>query len=111
MQNRSGSIEKYCFKHKNLVGFRGPDGPSDTPPGAAHPGSPQSPDNSRSRYRHLCIIKNKSSAVAEMGDRGHIRHGPKRGGGVLCPFTLINVQDIVSNYKLIGLAEYPVALC
>jgi len=23
----------------------------------------------------------KSSAVAEMGDRGHNRHGPKRGGG------------------------------
>jgi len=27
---------------------------------------------------------NKSSAVAEMGDRGHNRHGPKRGG-LLCP--------------------------
>jgi len=25
---------------------------------------------------------NKSSAVAEMGDRGHNRHGPKRGGAV-----------------------------
>jgi len=24
--------------------------------------------------------QNKSSAVAEMGDRGHNRHGPKRGG-------------------------------
>jgi len=21
-----------------------------------------------------------------MGDRGHNRHGPKRGGGLLCPF-------------------------
>ena len=31
-------------------------------------------------------LHNKSSAVAEMGDRGHNRHGPKRGGGVLCPF-------------------------
>ena len=30
--------------------------------------------------------ENKSSAVAEMGDRCHNRHGPKRGGGVLCPF-------------------------
>ena len=30
-------------------------------------------------------INYKSSAVAEMGDRGHNRHGPK-GGGVLCPF-------------------------
>jgi len=28
---------------------------------------------------------NKSSAVAEMGDRGHNRHGPKRGG-LLCSF-------------------------
>jgi len=28
---------------------------------------------------------NKSSAVAEMGDRGHNRHGPKRGG-LLCLF-------------------------
>ena len=27
----------------------------------------------------------KSSAVAEMGDRRHSRHGPKRGG-LLCPF-------------------------
>jgi len=29
--------------------------------------------------------KNQSSAVAEMGDRGHNRHGPK-SGGLLCPF-------------------------
>ena len=30
----------------------------------------------------------KSSAVAEMGDRGHNRHGPKRGGGGCCaPFA------------------------
>jgi len=28
---------------------------------------------------------NKSSAVDEMGDRGHNRHGPKIGG-LLCPF-------------------------
>ena len=26
------------------------------------------------------ILYNKSSAVAEMGDRGHNRYGPKRGG-------------------------------
>ena len=31
------------------------------------------------------INTNKSSAVAEIGDRGHNRHGPKRGG-LLCPF-------------------------
>jgi len=30
--------------------------------------------------------KNKSSAVAEMGDRGHNRHWMKRGRGLLCPF-------------------------
>ena len=29
---------------------------------------------------------NKSSAVAEMGDRGHNRHGPKRGG-CFAPFA------------------------
>jgi len=29
---------------------------------------------------------NKSSAVAEMGDHGHNRHGPKRGG-CCAPFT------------------------
>ena len=28
---------------------------------------------------------NKSSPVAQMGDRGHIRHAPNRGGP-LCPF-------------------------
>jgi len=28
----------------------------------------------------------KSSAVAEMGDRTHNRHGSKRGRGLLCPF-------------------------
>jgi len=26
---------------------------------------------------------NKSSAVAERGDRGHNRHGPKKGGGAV----------------------------
>ena len=31
------------------------------------------------------IELNKSSAVAEMGDRGHNRHGPKIVG-LLCPF-------------------------
>ena len=29
------------------------------------------------QYKHPC---NKSSVVAEMGDRGHNRHGPKREG-------------------------------
>jgi len=29
----------------------------------------------------------KSSAVAEMGDRGHNRHGPQRGAGCCAPFA------------------------
>jgi len=44
-----------------------------------------------SEYFTMCVKRdnaqlNKSSAVAEMGDRGHNRHGPNRGGGLLCPF-------------------------
>jgi len=35
----------------------------------------------------LCRKNNKSSAVAEMGDRGHNRHGPKRGGRCCAPFA------------------------
>jgi len=31
---------------------------------------------------YTVINVNKSSAVAEMGDRGHNRPGPKRGGAV-----------------------------
>ena len=31
--------------------------------------------------RHFTLYK--SSAVAEMGDRGHNRHGPKRGGAAV----------------------------
>jgi len=31
-------------------------------------------------YKRSDLNQNKSSAVAEMGDRGHNRHGPKRGG-------------------------------
>ena len=34
---------------------------------------------------YLVFFVNKSSAVAEMGDRGHNKHGPKRWG-LLCPF-------------------------
>ena len=32
-------------------------------------------------------IINKSSAVAEMGNRGHSRHGPKKRGGCCAPFA------------------------
>ena len=37
----------------------------------------------------LCLDRTmlyKSSAVAEMGDRGHNRHGPKIGEGAPLPF-------------------------
>ena len=36
-------------------------------------------------HGHRQHERNKSSAVAEMGDRSHNRHGLKRGG-LLCPF-------------------------
>jgi len=36
-----------------------------------------------SRQQFLGDRLYKSSAVAEMGDRGHNRHGPKRGGGAV----------------------------
>ena len=37
------------------------------------------------RPTNVCGFCNKSSAVAEMGDRGNNRRGPKRWG-LLCPF-------------------------
>jgi len=38
---------------------------------------------------YVCLLAhvNKSSAVAEMDDRGHNRHGPKRGEGCCVPFA------------------------
>jgi len=39
-------------------------------------------------YVHVKRQQELSSRVAEMGDRGHNRHGPKRGG-MLCPFRSI----------------------
>ena len=42
-------------------------------------------DNFDNKGRKVCCkvsLHNKSSAVAEMGDRGHNRHGRKRGGAV-----------------------------
>ena len=38
------------------------------------------------QLRYRVATNNKSSAVAEMGDSGHNRHGPTRGRGLLCPF-------------------------
>jgi len=52
---------------------------------------------------------NKSSAVAEMGDRGHNRHGPKRGGGVLCPFRGALGTRLIQCGLRRGLLPYQVA--
>ena len=49
----------------------------------------------------------KSSAVAQMGDRGHNRHGPK-GGGVLCPFRGALGTGLI-QCGLRGLLPYQVA--
>ena len=38
----------------------------------------------KSQVKETIRYDSKSSAVAEMGDRGHNRHGLKRGG--CCPF-------------------------
>jgi len=44
--------------------------------------------NRRTINFYIMMTMMKSSAVAEMGDCGHNRHGSKRGGGGYCaPFT------------------------
>ena len=53
-------------------------------------------------------VTNKSSAVAEMGDRGHNRHGPKRGG-VLCPFRGALGTRLIQCSLHGGLVLYQVA--
>jgi len=70
-------------------------------------GPPEStPKRHLDRFSHFCMahsrdrqldrrysvlasaaMPNKSSAVAEMGDRGHNRHGPKREGGCCACFA------------------------
>jgi len=51
---------------------------------------------------------NKSSAVAEMGDRGHNRHWPKRWG-LLCPFRAELVCRLIQCGLGRGLLPYEVA--
>jgi len=44
--------------------------------------------NSKVKSAGFCKTSdNKSSAVAEMGDHGHKRHGPKRGEGAVVPLS------------------------
>ena len=45
--------------------------------------SPPASENSKFGKIAFCSIIDKSSAVAEMGDCGHNRHGPKRGGAAV----------------------------
>jgi len=49
----------------------------------------------------------KSSAVAEMGDRGHNRHGPKRGGVV--PLSRSAGNRLIQCGLRRGLLTYQVA--
>jgi len=51
---------------------------------------------------------NKSSAVAEMGDRGHNRHGPKRGG-CCAPFHGALGTRLIQCGLRRGLLPYQVA--
>jgi len=53
-----------------------------------------------------CTV-NTSSAVAEMGDSGHNRNGPKRGEGILCTFR--GEAGSPSNTMWPGLLLYQVA--
>jgi len=41
----------------------------------------------RKLEKNASINVNKSSAVAEVGDLSHNRHGPKRVGGCCAPFA------------------------
>jgi len=49
-------------------------------------------------------LSNKSSAVAEIGDRGHNRHGPKRWG-LPCPFRAEPLTMQTEQLKLLGVTE------
>ena len=58
-------------------------------------------------------ITNKSSAVAEMGDRGHNRHGPKGGGAVPLSCSVENPSNTMwpapmSTSVLSGVFIHPV---
>ena len=51
---------------------------------------------------------NKSSTVAEMGDRGHDRHG-RKDGGLLCPFRAELGLRLIQCGLGRGLLPYQVA--
>ena len=55
------------------------------------------------------VCQYKSSVVADMGDRGHNRHGPKTGGGLLCPFRGELGPRLTQGRMGRGLPPYQVA--
>ena len=61
-------------------------------------------DRTNIRSTAMRYNNNKSSAVAEMGDRGHNRHGPKTGG-LLCPFPAAGGAGSPSNTMWSGLTS------
>ena len=65
------------------------------------------------QFTYTCLAayikENKSSAVAEMGDRGHNRHAPKRGG-CCAPFAGEELGPCLTQCGLgRGLLPYQVA--
>ena len=52
----------------------------------------------------MVTCETKSSAVAEMGDRGHNRHGPKRGGAPV-PLSLGGGSDRIGQTVLQTVAQ------
>ena len=54
-------------------------------------------------------LHNKSSVVAEISDRGHNRHRPKRGGWLLCPFRGEDGSPSNTMWLGRGLLPYQVA--
>jgi len=60
-------------------------------------------------FEYALLLSNKSSAVAEMGDRGHNRHRLKRWGGLLCPFRGELGPSLIQYGLGRGLLPYQVA--
>jgi len=63
---------------------------------------------SRLNLNLASVNRNKSSAVAEMGDRGHNRHGHERGGGAV-PFRGALGTRLIQCGLCGGLLPYQVA--
>jgi len=60
-------------------------------------------------HSFIHYLYNKSSAVAELGDRGHNRHRRKRGRALLCPFRRQLGPRLIQCGLCRGLLSYQVA--